>query len=110
MQQYGGLCAQLIYFLFAEHLEDIKADKTNCLIGKHCQEPGQTLKHLEKVGARDKVTFRIREADLIKIIGVLLACLNIFYTSLKRIVSIKQNQGDKSKSASGFLLSWPLKK
>ena len=83
MQQYGRLCSRLIYLQFAEHLADIKAGNINCPIGKHWQEPGHTLEHLEftpveKVGARDKVTLRIREADLINRTGVLLAGLNLY--------------------------------
>jgi len=68
MQQYGGLCSRPIYLRFAEHLEDIKSGNTSCPIGKHWQLPGHTLEHLElilveKVGARDRLTLRIREGD-----------------------------------------------
>ena len=83
MQQYGGLCSRPIYLRFAEHLADIKSGNTSCPIGKHWQLPGHTLEHLElipveKVGARDRLTLRIREGDLINRTGVLLAGLNLY--------------------------------
>ena len=82
-QQYGGLTSRPVYVRFAEHLADIKSGNIGCPVGKHWQEPGHTLEHLEfihveKVGARDRVTLRIREVDLINRTGVLLAGLNLY--------------------------------
>ena len=81
--QYGGLCSRPVYLRVAEHLGDIKSGNIGCPVGKHWQEPGHTLEHLEfipveKVGARDRLTLRMREADLINRTGVLLAGLNLY--------------------------------
>ena len=81
MKQYGGLCSRALYLRFAEHLHDIRDPNTTCPVGKHWQEPGHTLDHLEfipveKLGFRDKVTLRQREMDLINRTGVLAAGLN----------------------------------
>ena len=81
--QYGGMCSRPVYLRFAEHLADIKSGNTACPVGKHWQEPGHTLEHLEfmpveKLGVRDRVTLRMREGELINRTGVLLAGLNLY--------------------------------
>ena len=78
-----GLCSRPVYLRFAEHLADIKSGNIACPVGRHWQEPGHTLEHLEfmpveKLGVRDRVTLRMREGELINRTGVLLAGLNLY--------------------------------
>ena len=81
-QQYVGLCYRALYLRFAEHLASIRDPSSTCTVGRHWQQPGHTLEHLEfqgveKLGTKCRVTLREREKALIASTGVLSAGLNI---------------------------------
>ena len=76
-----GLSYRALYLRFAEHLASVKDPNTSCAVGRHWQQPGHKLEHLEfqgveKLGTRCRVTLRERERALIAKTGVLTVGMN----------------------------------
>ena len=82
MKQYIGMSYRALYLRFAEHLHSVRDPNTQCTVGRHWQQPGHNLEHLEfqaveKLGTRCRVTLREREKALIARTGVIGQGLNI---------------------------------
>ena len=82
MKQYVGQSSRPVYLQFDEHLGTISDPTTTCSVGRHWQQPGHTLEHLEfqaveRLGTRCRATLREREKMLIARTGVLSEGLNI---------------------------------
>ena len=82
-RQYAGCTHRPLYQRFAEHLTSTRDPATTCTVGRHWQEPGHTLGHLEflpveRLTTRCRTTLRERERDHIARTGLISAGLNIY--------------------------------
>ena len=68
---------------FSEYKRSAQDPDTTCVVGRHFQEPGHSLDHMEMVGveklmgSRDRVTLRQREKKLINDLDLIRHGLNV---------------------------------